>query len=63
MTFIELLYEAQAESKDAKEEIFLMYRPLMISLSMVNGKFDEDLYQELSKIFLKCITQFDISRL
>lgn len=62
MIFKELLYAAQAGNQNAKEEMFLLYRPLMINLSMINGKFDEDLYQELSKTFLTCIALFDISK-
>jgi len=44
----------------AKEELFLMYRPLLISRSMVEGRFCEDLYQELSATFLHCINKFHL---
>ena len=44
--------------KDAMEEIFRMYRPLLIKNSMDNNMFDEDLYQELSATLLNCIRNF-----
>ena len=48
----ELLYWAQTGDLKAMEELFLQYRPLLISRSMVGGRFCEDLYQELSITFL-----------
>ena len=51
----ELLYWAQTGDLKAMEELFLQYRPLLISRSMVGGRFCEDLYQELSITFLGCI--------
>ena len=48
MSFDELLYRAKAGDMDAKAEIFAMYRPLLIKYSLVNRRFDEDLYQELA---------------
>ena len=58
MEFNRLLQEAQAGSDSAKEELFLKYRPLIISRSMIGGRFSEDLYQELSRTFLYCIQLF-----
>ena len=43
---------------DAKAEIFAMYRPLLIKYSLVNRRFDEDLYQELAVELMKCIRYF-----
>lgn len=48
MNFELLLRQAQKGDKTAQEEIFRMYRPLLIKNSMDNNVFDEDLYQELS---------------
>lgn len=58
MEFNKLLQKAKAGSGRAKEELFLMYRPLIISRSMVAGRFSEELYQELSMTFLRCIELF-----
>ena len=63
MEFDQLLEKAQAGSKSAREELFLMYHPLVISRSMIEGYFSEDLYQELSIIFLHCIDQFQIDEM
>lgn len=58
MDFGLTLKRAQEGDKDAKEEIFRMYRPLLIKNSMDNNVFDEDLYQELSATLLNCIKNF-----
>lgn len=61
MNFYELLIRAKAGDKGAKDTLFFMYRPLILSRSKINGKFSEDLYQELSKTFLVCIDRFLMS--
>lgn len=58
MNFEILLGKAKAGDKDAQEEIFRMYRPLLIKNSMDRNVFDEDLYQELSATLLNCIRKF-----
>lgn len=58
MNFEQLLKKAQDGNKDAQEEIFRMYRPLLIKNSMDRNVFDEDLYQELSATLLNCIRKF-----
>lgn len=58
MEFEEVLRKAQAGDMEAKEEIFRMYRPLLVKNSMDNNVFDEDLYQELSATLLHCIKNF-----
>ena len=58
MDFGLTLKRAKEGDKDAKEEIFCMYRPLLIKNSMDNNVFDEDLYQELSATLLFCIKNF-----
>ena len=52
MNFEQLLRQAQNGDKKAQEEIFRMYRPLLIKNSMDINIFDEDLYQELSATLL-----------
>ena len=58
MNFKELLYRARQGDEDAILEIFEMYRPLLIKNALVDGIFDEDLYQELTAELLKCIRYF-----
>ena len=58
MRFDELLFKAKAGDMEAKTEIFVKYRPLLIKYSMVNRRFDEDLYQELAVELMKCIRYF-----
>lgn len=58
MNFEELLYAAKWGDTDARERLFLMYRPLLLHYSMRDGRLDEDLYQEQAVIFLKCVELF-----
>lgn len=62
MNFEWLLRQAKNGDKAAQEEIFRMYRPLLIKNSMDNNVFDEDLYQELSATLLNCINKFQIQK-
>ena len=58
MEFRETLWKARGYDRKAMMEIIEMYRPLMIKYAVVNGRFDEDLYQELCITLLKCIQLF-----
>ena len=60
MKFEELLLRAKEGEESAREEIFRMYRPLLIKNAMDNNVFDEDLFQELSATLLHCIERFKI---
>ena len=60
MCFDEILIKAKSSDKKAMLEIIEMYRPLMIKHAMVQGKFDEDLYQEFVYTLLLCIEKFTI---
>ena len=60
MRFELLLMQAKAGNHAAIVEIFEMYRPLLIRKSIVNGSFDEDLYQELAGVLLLCIQRFQV---
>ena len=55
MIFKELLLQAKAGRETAIVAIWEMYKPLLVRNSIINGRFDEDLYQELSSTLLKCI--------
>ena len=58
MDFEEILFRAKVGDTQAMEEIVEMYRPLLVKNALVNGVFDEDLYQELMIELLKCIRYF-----
>ena len=58
MTFEVLLRQAQEGNMTAITEIWEMYKPLLIKNAIVEGFFDEDLYQELVKVLLECIQRF-----
>lgn len=60
MNFEELLLQARAGEERAVIGILELYKPLLIKASILNGSFDEDLYQELCIVLLKCINQFRI---
>ena len=58
MNFEHLLRCAQGGDEHAVAEILQMYRPLLIKNSIIQGQLDEDLYQELCLIVLKCNKHF-----
>lgn len=58
MNFEELLFRANQGEIMAIQQILEMYRPLLLKHAMINGVFDEDLYQELTVEVLKCIRNF-----
>ena len=47
LNFKELLLRAQAGDQRAQEKLLSLYQPLLMKESVVNGFFDEDVYQEL----------------
>lgn len=60
MNFKELLLRAQAGDQRAQEKLLTLYQPLLMKESVVNGLFDEDVYQELCVTLLSCIRRFQI---
>lgn len=60
MAFADLLRAAQAGSSDAEEALIEMYAPMLQRLSIVKGRYDEDLYQELSWTLIQCMKRFQI---
>ena len=58
MNFRELLILAKANHPQSMETLLSMYRPLLMKEAVVNGIFDEDLYQELCIVFLRCVRNF-----
>ncbi len=62
MEFKELLDRAKKGDVEAKEKLFLMFRPLLLNRAKIDGKFCEDLYQELCITFLHCLDTFQEER-
>ena len=60
MNFRILIESAQAGDLQSIQAILEMYRPLLTKNSLLNGNFDEDLYQELCLTLLDCIRLFRI---
>lgn len=50
-----LLEKAKKFDAVAANKLTAMYQPLIFKESIVDGEFDEDLFQELSIVFVKCI--------
>ena len=60
MIFKELMLRAKGTDKTAIGELLTMYRPLLLKESIVDGIFDEDLYQELCLTLLSCVQKFRV---
>lgn len=60
MDFAILLEAAKAGDESATEEILRMFMPLLHKQSLVKQALDDDLFQELCCVILKCIEQFQI---
>ena len=50
MNFKDILLRAQGGDKEAAAAIVEMYKPLLLRGAILDGVFDEDLYQELETI-------------
>lgn len=60
MSFRDMLLRAKAGDKKAKLDLFEKYKPMLIKNSIINGYFDEDLYQEQCLVLMRCINLFVI---
>jgi hypothetical protein len=60
MTFKELITLVKDNDINAIKEITAMYKPLLVKESVINGVFDEDLYQELWLTLLNCVRKIKI---
>ena len=60
MNFKELIIKAKRGENEAQERLLEMYKPLLSKESIVDGIFDEDLYQELCFRFVQCIDKFEL---
>lgn len=60
MNFKQLLEQAKNGNQQAVTELLMMYRPLLLKESILDNSLDEDLFQELCLVFLRCIERFRI---
>ena len=61
MIKLEETIKMRADSEnEAQETLLEMYQPLLSKEAIVDGVFDEDLYQELCFKFICCIEKFEI---
>ena len=60
MNFKDLLTSAKQQDNDAQIALLEMYKPMLVKASIIDGCFDEDLYQEQCIILLQCIRNFVI---
>lgn len=60
MKFEELLICAKLGDDNARQKLLEMYRPMLVKASIINGSFDEDLYQELCVVLVRSIEKFVI---
>jgi len=59
MNFKELLEDAKTNRKST-ERLIEMYKPMLTKASIINGVFDEDLFQENIIVLIRCIRRFKI---
>lgn len=55
-----MLRRAKGGDQEAITSILLMYRPLLLKYAVINGRLDEDLYQELCITLVRAIELFRI---
>lgn len=60
MSFRDILLRAKLGDETAKVMILEQYIPMLIKGSIINGQFDEDLYQEQCMVLMKCIELFQV---
>lgn len=60
MSFVDLLRRAKENDNEARAAILEMYQPMLLKESILDGVFDEDLYQELCVTLLQCVDRFQL---
>ena len=58
MNIKDLLILVKLGDRSAMETLLETYRPLILKASIIDGEFDEDLFQELQIIFMHCVQAF-----
>lgn len=54
----ELFEVAQNGNDDALSKLLEIFKPVIVKNSMIDGRFDEDCFQELIVKFIECIKNF-----
>lgn len=58
---VELLVQYKNKSNtQGLIELVNAYQPLLIKMSMINGKYNEDLHSEMKIRFIQCINSFHL---
>ena len=60
MIFEQLLFQAKEGDLESITDILNMYRPLLLKYSVIDGRLDEDLYQEQCITLMRAIKLFRI---
>ncbi|OUN07440.1 RNA polymerase subunit sigma [Flavonifractor sp. An92] len=60
MTFEQMLRRAKDGDHEAITSILLMYQPMLLKNAVLDGRLDEDLYQELCITLMRAIKLFRI---
>lgn len=60
MTLRQLFLEAKAGDPDSLEKLYIQFRPILYKTAKVDGKYDEDRFQDFCVIFLQCVRTFKI---
>lgn len=60
MNFKEMLLQAKSGEPQSTAVILNLYKPLLVKESIIDGVYDEDLYQELCMTLLHCIRVFKV---
>ncbi len=58
MNFKDMLTLAKLGDSNSMEALLEIYRPLMLKAAIIDGVFDEDLFQELQIVFVHCVRLF-----
>ena len=58
MNFEDMLLRAKLGDEIAQSWLLEKYKPLLIKTAIIDKRFDEDLYQELCVVLMKCIKHF-----
>lgn len=60
MEFEEILFRAKNGEDAALQQMLETFHPMLIRNALVNGWFDEELYQELLLETMRCIDNFHL---
>lgn len=59
MEIVKLVKKAKIKDESSINILYKKFKPLLIKNSYINNRFDEDIFEELSIEFLRCIDDFE----